>query len=137
MGFDSIDNLTCAVFDKINLTGDTSLLGCKDHVKVWEKINDEFIDTFGISTEYKQYLSYMSQYVKLLNEAVNGKDRSKINLANKYKIEAEKCLKNEVSTIDKYAIVSKYMGFRVNPNEYTVKEFYSIIKMMQQDGKEN
>ena len=133
MGFDSIDNCPCSIFDKVNLTGNVELVG---GLKNWQKINDEFVSEFGISEEFEKWLKLMGQYCKYLNEAINGKDRSKINFANKFKVEADAILNKPINNVDKYVVASKFMGFRVNPTEYTVKEFYNIIKLMN-NGKED
>lgn len=127
-----LDDMSCYLFDKITQTGDTSLLNCHNHVQVWQDINDEFINAFGISKEYKLYLQNMSIYVKYLHRSFVNNDKSLLNFATQAKNEAEAILATQkTENTNKYAIVSKYMGFRVAPKTTTVKEFYEYIKLMQ------
>ena len=131
----SIENISCALFDKICQTNDTSLLEVEEHIKVWENIDNELVDKYGISKEYKMYLDKMMQYVRYLNQAINGEDLSMINFANIYKNEGleilEKINKNKDEKVNKYAIVSKFMGFAIKPTETTVDEFYGYLTLMK------
>jgi hypothetical protein len=136
--YNSIENLPCAIFDKINQTSDYSLLIInpnskirrKNLEKVWAIIYNEFIATFGMADNFKIYLQRMGEYVQCLNNAYVNGDRSQITMAEVKKAQAEAML-NISEKKNPYAIVSKYMGFRCLPNEVTVKEFYSYLSLMK------
>ena len=136
MEFDSIENLYCDIYDKILKTGDVSLLGGNNYVENWDKICDEFIQEFGISKEFQAIFKKYKQYILFLDKAINGGDPSMINFAERAREEAEELeakAQTPKSSKDKYFLASKYMGYPVRAKETTVKEFYHILKAMQNE----
>lgn len=130
--YNSIENIPYYVYDKISKKGDVALLGgdTETQAERWENIQVELIDEFGVSKEYKDYLSKMGEYVKNLNKAINGGDKSRINFANLYRIQAES-KKIEGKDRDIIVIASKIQGYRVDPKTHTVKEIYKILKSVE------
>lgn len=147
----SIGDLPVALFDKINRTGDVSLLiksrkkGEKlpDLEKAWEGIYDEFIAEFGLSEIFITYLSQMHLAIQYYKQGYIDGNRAMINLAKVKRYEAEELYKeNSKAPSNIYAIVSKYMGFRVDPQTISTREFYQYLKLASQskpggNGKEN
>jgi len=136
--YNSIENIPCSVFDKILETGDYERLIIKkapgkkpDFELVWEKIYDEFIQEFGVADKLKKYLQLMSQICDHYNNAYNNNQMHELNFARVLEVEAEALFKDTHDTSNMYAQVSKYMGFRCNPAEITVKELYGYLKLAQ------
>lgn len=139
----SIDELPVAIFDRINKSGDLQLLviGKKKYTtqqleKCWEIIYDEFIQEFGISQQFITYLTKMRIAIGYYIKAYIEGDKPAINLARANVVEAEAIYKetNTTSNNNIYAIVSKYMGFRINPNEISTREFYNYLRLATNDN---
>lgn len=102
------------------------LLYKENPAKVWEKIYDEFIQRIGLSKEYTDYIERIKRVALLECEWVI--EPSPINKAQlmieRMQLEDTQKQKNvEYSKI--IAQVSKSQGYRINPKEVTVLEFYS------------
>jgi hypothetical protein len=143
--FDSINNCPILIFDKINKTGDIRLLivdkainiSDKELLKIWEKIFDEYIEIFGISETYVNWIMYMQEAIRLYDEAINEDKPHLYTMAQVKEIEASEMLTATVEDINiTCAKISRELGFAVNPLKTTVSEFYSYIKIMQ-NGKKN
>lgn len=139
----SIDELPVAIFDRINKSGDLQLLVCgkkkystQQLEKCWEIIYDEFIQEFGISQQFITYLTKMRIAIGYYIKAYIEGDKPAINLARANVVEAEAIYKetNTTSNNNIYAIVSKYMGFRINPNEISTREFYNYLRLATNDN---
>ena len=130
----SIDNMPIALFDSILKTGNYSLLeGVKESEKEkqWIKVFDEYLVEFGINEAYKKYLQLQSEAIDLYNDAYNKGQKYKATLAEVKTRQAEEALiDTKGGSFDlSVAMVSKFMGFRVDPKTTTVKEFYYYLKM--------
>ena len=122
----------------VNKTGDLKylLLNNKDKVdneldNIWVKINDEFINEFGLPDKYLDWLRYKEQAIKLYDEVYNGGEKWKITLAEVAERQADEVMNegNRQTFSSLTAQVSKYMGFRVDIEKVTVSEFYNYIKL--------
>lgn len=125
--YDSIDNMPIAVFSKIMRTGDFSEIG----EQVWIKIFDEYIDAFGLG-EYESYLRLQQEAVKNYFLAYCKGQMHLVTIAELKERQAEEMISetDSLSLEKAAAAVSKFMGFRVNVAEVSVKEFYTYIKLM-------
>lgn len=147
--YSSIGNLPVIIFDQINKSGDFSLLlinkkkkmSHAELEKVWENIYNEFISEFGISQHFMSYLSQMKMAINYYIKAYIKGDRAMINLAKARIADAEAIYKETSGSSNNiYAIVSKFMGFRINPQEISTREFYQYLKLAsttKPDVKEN
>jgi len=133
-------------FDMINKTGKFFYL-YKDENKhndenndkhlelIWEDLYDEFIKKFGVSEEFKKYINLKVQEMEILYDVYIKDEKWKMPFAIIKNREAEEIFSstsNNGSSI--YAIVSKYMGFRVVPKEVTVNEFYEYLNLAKNDN---
>lgn len=108
----------------------------KEALKSWKNIMKEFIDVFGIPVNYKQYLRKQIQAIKLYDKSIKTGNRSLVTLAQLREKEGELEIKSIDSEpfLKNLARISKYMGFKINPKETTVAEFYGYIEL-QKDGE--
>lgn len=132
--YNSIHNCPIAVFNRVMNTGDTSLLGkgtAKALASAWEKIIDEYIKEIGLPDSYVAYLSHMRRYAKFVHDAFLKGQKHLLNFAE---IERAKAMQNvgaESGTfMEGIAKVSKAVGFRIDPNQVTVSEYYAYIKTL-------
>lgn len=100
-------------------------------------MKNEYIDTFGISEEYKKLLVLDDQIRILEIEYVTTGDRSKLTMieykSRQLKANIKTGVKADSGTVKIY--VSKYMGFQVNFKEMSVKEFYSILREVVKEAR--
>ena len=112
-------------------------------VLLWENLQDQHIQTFGLESALVQNIRAKKKVCKLINKYIQTKDRFLLNL-----IEIEQSKLNEevesVSTHNIKEIIEQYKGFRIvvtpnkgnDTNQITVVEWYSAIKnIKEQNGK--
>lgn len=143
--YDSIDNLPVYLFDKINKTGNLLLLnkGSLKHSQkqletAWTKINNEYINKFGISETFEQWLLKQTEIVEHYRKAYCEGQRHELNFAKIKEIECAQLLEKENTDFNELvSIASKYMNRRIDTKKETVTEFYSILKLMSKSGSVN
>ncbi len=143
--YSSITDLPIYNFDVMCKTGDVSYLlktgtdefpDTVDEIALWSDIYNEFIDCFGLSDSFKKYMKLRQKATKLYKEALVDGKRHKITFAKLADLQAIDAIK-ESDTGDlsrTSATLSKYYGFRINPMEITVKEYYSYIYQAQAEN---
>jgi hypothetical protein len=110
---------------------------------LWENIFAEYINTFGVGSEYKNVLRLQTEIVTLKNEILQKGKKSNITFIKIKQLELDELLKTKkVDNIDLTKVaVEKALGFRLNEKEITVKEYYNYIyalnKLAVKNGKSN
>lgn len=111
--------------------------------QAWTDIYSSYLEAFGISRQYKEYLSKQSAYIRaLLRFAQSGDDFDK-NDIRIIRIELDLLEKQfeskDNSTLDDAIVyVSKWLGGGfIDENKTTVKQFYTAYNKMIEHGKEN
>lgn len=107
--------------------------------KVYEKIYDEYLKSVGLSKEYKKLLDLMKRKAILQFEYGSTLNNIKLNKI----FEAETKIENFMQTgsesdttiNDVLVYLSKWAGYRINPNEILAKEYYSMMKIYQKELK--
>lgn len=140
--YTSIDNLPQynwrMISEKNDITFmliDRSKMGNKHELKAeFDKIKDEYIDTFGINDNYKRILELKKEIVCLQIDVAMG-DLFMENFLDIAKIELERLLKATDSNKPSETTVrlSKHMGFQVNERTITVREYAEMVNVMQND----
>lgn len=151
--FSTIENLVIANWFKLHTADDIKFLCVEDpgslSVKqsefldsVFESITDKYIDTFGISDEYRQILELRSRINGLRAMLIRTEDRSIENLIDMAEADLKELIgepsKDTGSKLISY--VAKEMGFRIDENTVSVKEFYGyvdLIKTLRHAGQKN
>lgn len=159
--YDSIHNLPYFYWDMINKSSDNTkeckqCNSCKSDCKfkflmkeeisngnkipknvnlenVWGKIFNEHLDMFGKNEAFDEWIELKKEYVKLSTRAYLNDEGHLITLAEVKERQAEELLNSVVggSLSETIAIVSKFMGRRVNPMTETVAEVYGCIQLME------
>ena len=136
----TIATLPIADFDVIQKSGDKSPLAKIWLPKwvlgwIWKRIMDQYIKEIGIGAEYAQYLKAMRSYVKMLGKSFDR--RSYLINAMHYKQVAggiaERMDKQAGTDIYKLcAELSKHQGYRIDPKNTPVREFYALLKATEE-----
>tara|TARA_R110000803_G_scaffold98237_2_gene166392 strand:+ start:128 stop:565 length:438 start_codon:yes stop_codon:yes gene_type:complete len=136
--YNSITELPIYNFDVMCKTGDVSYLLKDgkdsfpediDEIALWSDLYNEFLETFGLSDKFKKYLKLRAKATKLYKEALVDGHTHKITFAKLADMEAIDAIQ-EVDGGDlskTSASLSKFYGFRINPMEISVKEYYSYV----------
>ena len=108
-----------------------------DLAEAWYKINDEYMERYGLGDLYKRLLKKMKEKALMELDFVETRDRFKLTEISLAEAEMKSMMSNRGEGIGiREALIhlSKYMGFRLNPKELTVSEFFNI---RDKHGKEN
>jgi len=135
----SINTCTIGIFQSILKGGDPKQLVISGRVRnnkiveAWGNIYDEYLKLYGIPKSYVQYCEKKVQAGEAFLESMQKGNEWKRAIYNLINIEAESLISNEQSEeFEKVlAYVSKQIGFRIDPNTMTVREFYGYLKLAQ------
>lgn len=145
--YDSIDNLVIGLWVKIHKTGDLTLLSKEkktkysfaELLKAWEKINDEYLESFGLSEEQEYVLRERRMAaIEKANYIINGMTHHLTHAEvheqnanfNPIKVEGTNIVQN-------MARLTKHYGVRLKENELTVREYYTYLKEANNGTKES
>lgn len=132
----NIDEFPVGLFHKILQTGDLGLLGgvrVKYREDAWANLFDGYIKSCGLSETYKQYLELKSEAIDYYFKSFINGDKHFETMAEVKERQAEAiAAENQSADFDTLAAsVSKFMGFRIDTMEVSIKEFYSYVELMQ------
>jgi len=141
--YKSIDKLPILIWLDIHETSDLTLLFIKQPKKInfkaledaWEKINDEYLQCFGISEEMETTLENKRLAALAKCEYLITGERHHLTFAEIHeesaKIETKKI---KVDIENNLAKLTKFYGVRLRSNELTVREYYNFIKEATNGG---
>lgn len=106
-------------------------------VKAWELIYDEYIDTFGISDDFREYLDTKRKIAIHQADLIITGDRSLETFIEIEQVKLESLFnrktKQNINEVKVY--VEKYMGFRLDEKTVSVKEYYTYLYALQKQNK--
>ncbi len=144
--YKSIDEMPIFNWFKIQETNDLSYLlykkrGCTPKQaailkEALQLMTNEYIDTFGISDQYKNILELKRDIrVKEILFATTGEKINKTFISvlqSKLKVALESTQKSDTGSVIVH--VNKYMGYRADLKKISVKEFYSILNEIKKEA---
>lgn len=145
--YDSIENLPIDNWFKINETSNLQWVAKTDRVDIkkhgpvllnaWNKIFDEFIDTFGIPEKMKEIMEVKRDIFLMKAQRALTEDRSFETLIEIEEDKLKKILYQEraVNAGQVKVYVEKYLGFKLNVKETTVKEFYQYVEALNENAR--
>ena len=141
--YKSINKLPILIWLDIHENSDLTLLFIKQPKKInfkaledaWEKINDEYLQAFGISEEMETTLENKRLAALAKCEYLITGERHHLTFAEIHeesaKIETKKI---KVDIENNLAKLTKFYGVRLRSNELTVREYYNFIKEATNGG---
>lgn len=106
---------------------------------VWENLQQQYMNEFGTDNSLINRIKTMRKLIGLNLKFCETGDRSLLNLIKVE--EARLAASSNVQKMKFYKVldvVSSHKGFRINPKEFTVIEWYYALKnMASQHGKNN
>lgn len=109
----------------------------ENDLKAWENLHDQYIEKYGLSKLYKKLLSLMKEKALLECTFVITRDRFKLTQIELKEAELKSAIANNSNgmTIEEALVyLSKWIGYRLNPKEISVVEYFNILA---QYGKAN
>ena len=147
--YDSIDDISmynwrkCISGDKRYTRINIEIGDEKQDLEAWKRIYDTYLSVFGLSKQYKEYLSKQSAYIRALKKYAISGDNFDKNDVNVLRAELDK-MENDfsgdgTSSLDDVLVyVSKWLGGGfINEKKTTVRQFYTAYNKMIENGKEN
>ena len=143
----SIEDLPMWNFRKIISEGDTRYLyKLKDYFKLpkkypdyikWDDIFWEYIEAKGIEFNFKLRLELKAKLAILENEEIfeGKKNGVKIMMVNERLKSLQKDTKKNTD-LENDAVLSKYLGFLINPKTTTVSQYIGFEKLLIESSKE-
>lgn len=137
--YNSIDNCPIGVFQDILRGASLRKLVIKGKpkdkqlIKAWERIYDEYLRLYGIPQGYQEYCNKKIQAGEVFLQSMEAGQEWRRAIYKLLNAEAEGAIKHtHKQEFEKVlAQTSKMVGFRLNPKEVTVKEFYGYLNLAQ------
>ena len=139
--WDSIDEMPIHNWNMILQTGDLKYLfktegivGSKAN-ELWLRLQQDYINEFGLDDTYMQLLRLQKKLTLLNLDYVITKDRFLFNLITMAEKDIESlAIKEGMKFIQLLNHVEKYMGYRIDPKDTSVKRWYSALKNMSENN---
>lgn len=98
-----------------------------------KKLDNEFIDTFGVNKKYENYLDKLCKLEEIKIDIVLSGDKSKQIFADILELEIGDILKESEGKSHNHGVmgVEKYIGFKLNTRKISTYEFYSYVKEIE------
>ena len=131
------DTLPMSAYRKILKTGDLSILGeaSPDELKNrWADISDSITEIIGVNDSYIQLIDLKCQIIILKEYYKESGDRfalTQIDIAQRQLAEIS-TIKQTGSFETEYMSVCKNLGFQLDLDKTTVKQYFSAIKMLNE-----
>jgi len=95
---------------------------------------DEFIYTFGISPELAEIIRIKNKILMLKIDIALTGDKSLENFIEIEEIQLNERLEVKQTKTNTYKVaIEKYLGFRLNEKEVTVKEYYEYLQAIKEN----
>lgn len=135
--YNSIHNLPILNYWRITEGGKLEDNGVKS-VEDWANIEREYFNEIGFGDRYFNILRLRVQLAQMKARFYAGADPSLKTLIKVKEMELGKYKTgggNGGDLVTICASLSKFMGFRINPKEVTVAEFYGYLKLANNGAK--
>lgn len=118
----------CAI-DKINV----DLEKCKE---AFSNLYNEFLDTFGINESLKQVIELRNEITILKIDKVLTENNSLQTFIELKQIELDELINVKAEKTKTYKVeIEKFLGFRINEKEVSVKEYYEYLEALKENGR--
>lgn len=142
--YQSIEDMPIYNWFKVN-NGDFRFMLVKHSIKydfdkakeAFDKLYSEYIDTFGISESYLKVIELKKNISVLKIEMALTGDRFLKNFIRMSEIELNdiNSRTNKTNVNEVKVHLEKYLGFRLNEKETSVKEYYTYLNVMANDSR--
>lgn len=103
---------------------------------LWEAIQDQIIDSFGISDKFKQLLRLENEILRLKLKAAIEEDRSLLTIAEVKEMQLKKNIEAQEKTVsidDMIIAIELRLKISINELTTTVKKFYKYLQLISKN----
>jgi hypothetical protein len=107
---------------------------------MWQNLYDQYIKKYGLGKLYKRLLNVMKEKAVCELEFVSSRDRFKLTEIEIKEAELKSMIDNNGKgmTIEETLIyLGKWLGYRLNPKEINVVEYFTILDQYGKANKAN
>jgi hypothetical protein len=146
--YKDLGHLPIGIWWDINDTGDVTLLLKKRRFVMfkrvleahWINLVNEYIKSYGFSTQYEQILIRKKKLIRYYLKKITDRDKSlqtHINILEKEikELEDEISIK-KVDHFEMKAYLDEQMGFSIDKEKTTVREYMSYFSLLEQKRKD-
>ncbi len=109
-------------------------------LKAWENLYNQYLSRYGLGKMYKRLLSIMKEKADLEIKYVLTRERFKLTQIELKEAELKQIIdtNNTGLTVDQALIhLSKWIGYRLDPREITVIEYFTILNEYGKANQKN
>jgi hypothetical protein len=143
--FENIDEIPVHNWFKIAETNDMKFMLKKNKskfdrskaLKKYEELQRQYFEEFGFGESYEKTLMTRANIVSLkIEKLITGNDFL-INFIKQAEIDLNDSFRNaeKINILETKIHIEKYIGFRLNDRDVSVKEFYTYLNVMSKDSK--
>jgi len=108
----------------------------KEYTDAFKVVYNEYVDTLGVSEQLQDIIAIQNEiWVLKIDKALTGDnffntliELKELELVDKLKVKQSKTNTAKIA-------IEKYLGFRVNEREVTVKEYYDYLEAIKEHGR--
>lgn len=136
----SLDDITVFAFDRCS-GGDFRFINKDEKVKEndiesWARVYDAFVAKFGQSQDFEHLMKVKSKLTRLKIEFCITSDVALLDQIAILEKDVESRMSGEKMTYsDALILMSKFVGYRLNPREVTILEFKSLEQYYGRSNK--
>jgi hypothetical protein len=106
---------------------------CKE---CFSNLYNEFLDTFGINESLKQVIELQNEITILKIDKVLTENNSLQTFIELKQIELDELINVKTEKTKTYKVeIEKFLGFRINEKEVSVKEYYEYLEALKENGR--
>lgn len=106
---------------------------CKE---CFSNLYNEFLDTFGINESLKQVIELQNEITILKIDKVLTENNSLQTFIELKQIELDELINVKAEKTKTYKVeIEKFLGFRINEKEVSVKEYYEYLEALKENGR--
>lgn len=109
----------------------------KGLANIWDDLNDQFMSRYGMTEEFKQLLRLKKQRINQLSDYVIQNDYFKLTEADLTTVEIDQIMQKgeDITNEETIILIEQQMGFKINPMEITVTEYYDYLNFINKKIK--
>lgn len=107
-------------------------------IEAYDTISDQYIEELEIDMENNEIFTLTYKIIEANDRYINGDKKAK-HFIRMYEKERDDLLKSiaKADYVGNRIAVSKWYGQKINPDETTLQEFCKMVKLMQEEVKQN
>jgi predicted Mrr-cat superfamily restriction endonuclease len=107
-----------------------------DSIELWNKLQNEYLDEFGITEEFRRILSLKKKWISKKVDYLTTGERFKLTEIDIIEADMQNIMEDKV-TVDKddtIITLERKLGRELNPKKISVKKYYKYINHFSKNG---